>query len=382
MRPAVLSIVLLSLAFVPALAVAEQPPAAAPRAAFMPPVPVDDKPAPGSVELPASKAPAVDDARIEAVDSTTEVVKPPRVPEFLGDQAPIGSLRRLPSGQILGQGAVYVPSARYFKISDNGSPRPQTSDTFSFNYFYNLYDDVNARAGGGIQRTRIHREIFGMEWADKEGTMSFGLRLPLNTYNADNTVTGLDGTSTDLGDLTAFWKFRLWSDDATGSLLSAGLAVTPTTATGSFAGSTNLKVFHNTTMQPFFGWIWRHDRFYMQGFTAVDAPTDLNDVVMLENSLGMGFFLYQNERHRDKASYVDYLTAVIPTIELHVSTPLNHRGVLSLADPAGNPDQFNITGGINFEYGDASSVGVAFARPLIGPKMFDFQILFQVRYRY
>lgn len=380
MRLATCVTVLLTLPFLPARGVAEPPPVV--RVVMLPPIAVDSKPQPGPTEPAPAKSPTAGDAGVEAVDLTkekadtkAEKVCPPRVPEFFGDQAPIGSLRRLPSGQIQGQGAIYVPSARYFKISDNGSPRPQTSDTFSFNYFYNLYDDINTRAGGGIQRTRIHREIFGMEWADKDGSWSFGLRLPLNTYNAENTVSGLDGTSTDLGDLTAFWKYRIWSDDATGSLLSAGLAVTPTTANASFAGSTHTAVFHNTCLQPFCGWIWRHERFYLQGFTAVDAPTDLNDVVMLQNSVGAGFFLYQNQPGAG-------VTAVIPTVEVHVNTPLNHRGVLALNDPASNADQVNITGGINFEYGDASSAGLAFVRPLAGPRLFDFQVVFQVRYRY
>src|SRR5262249_5548444 len=47
-----------------------------------------------------------------------------RVPEMFGDQGPIGSMLRLPSGQIQGPGNIFVPSARYFKISDNDSPLP------------------------------------------------------------------------------------------------------------------------------------------------------------------------------------------------------------------------------------------------------------------
>jgi hypothetical protein len=364
MRLATVLAILLTLA--PAVNADQELPAVVPPAVVLPVSPVDSTPAPGPI--PVAKPAAAD---LPKVDTP----QPPRVPEFFGDQAPIGSLRSLPNGRILGTGAVFVPSARYFKISDNGSPRPQTDDTFSFNYFYNLFDDVNARAGGGIQRTRIHREVFGMEWADRDGNCSFGLRLPLNTYNAQNSVPGLDGTSTDLGDLTAYWKFRLWCDTATGSLLSAGLAVTPTTATGSFAGSDFLKVFHNTCLQPFCGWIWRYERLYLQGFTAVDAPTDLNDVVMLQNSVAVGYFLYQS-------GLPSGLTAVIPTVEVHVNTPLNHRGVGALADPAGNPDQVNVTGGVNFEFGDASSMGIAFTRPVTGPRLFDFQIVFQVRYRY
>src|SRR5262245_16632640 len=48
------------------------------------------------------------------------------VPEFLGDQTPMMSIRSLPSGQIIGNGVIYVPSVRYLKISDNDSPRPQS----------------------------------------------------------------------------------------------------------------------------------------------------------------------------------------------------------------------------------------------------------------
>jgi len=90
----------------------------------------------------------------------------------------------------------------------------------------------------------------------------------------------------------------------------------------------------------------------------------------------MGYFLYQ------KCNSTEGITAVVPTVEVHVNTPLNHRGVLAFTDPAGNPDQVNITAGVNFEYGDASSSGVAFSTPVTGPRMFSFQILFQVRYRY
>jgi hypothetical protein len=300
---------------------------------------------------------------------------PGHVPEFFGDQAPIGSLLTWPFGSANSRNTVYVPSARYFKISDDDSPRPQSRAYFSFNYFYNLNGDVNQAAGGGIQHTRIHREIWGAEWADPEGRSSVGLRLPLDTFNAANTVPGLDGTSTDIGDLTIVFKELLWEDRHSGSLLSAGLAVTPPTGPGSFAGSNNIKVFHNTSLQPFCGWIWSLGHFYLQGFTAVDAPTDLNDVVMLSNDFAMGYFLYQRPNG-------DGLTAVVPTVEVHVNTPLNHRGVLSLSDPAGNPDMVDLTSGIHLEYRDRSSMGVAFAVPVTGPRMFDFEILAQFRWRY
>jgi hypothetical protein len=299
---------------------------------------------------------------------------PLRPPELLGDQAPVNSLLLLPRGPIGGNGAIQVPSARYFKISDNESPRPQDRTYFSFNYFYNLDGAVNERAGGGIQHTRIHREIWGIEWADKEGTSSLGLRLPLNTYNAANTVPGLDGTSTDIGDLSIIFKYVAWKDDDTGRLVSAGLAVTPPTGPGSFAGAGYTKVFHTTGLQPFCGWIWTAGKFYVQGFTAVDAPTDLNDVVLLSNDLAIGYYVYQKPGEQ--------ISAVVPTFEVHVTTPLNHRGVLGLNDPAGTPDLIDLTGGIHFEYSDRSSMGVAFAMPVTGPRPFEFEILAQFRWRY
>jgi hypothetical protein len=293
----------------------------------------------------------------------------------LGDQAPVGSLLTLPNGQVQGRGALFVPSARYFKISDDESPRPQTREYVSFNYFYNLDGAVNQRAGAAVQHIRIHREVFGVEQADADGSGSMGLRLALDTFNAANSVPGLDGTSTDLGDLSVIFKEVLWQDRGTGRLLSAGLAVTPPTGPGSFAGANDIKVFHNTSLQPFCGWIWPEKQFYVQGFSAVDVPTDLNDVVLLSNDFAIGYFLYQRAGSGG-------LSAVVPTLELHVNTPLSHRGVLSQTDPAGTPDMIDLTGGVQFEHRDHTSLGIAFAVPVTGPRMFEFQILAQVRWRY
>jgi hypothetical protein len=296
---------------------------------------------------------------------------------MIGDQFPISSLLTLPivpSAKPAGAGVVLVPSAREFKISDNDSPRPQSRTYFSFNYVYDLDGAVNRLADSGIQHIRIHRETFGVEWAADDGSGSLGLRLPLNTFNAANNVPGLDGTSTDIGDLGVIFKRVLRSDTDSGDLVSAGLLVTAPTGPGSFAGSEHLKVFHNTGLQPFCGSIWNFGPLYLQHFTAVDAPTDLNDVVLLSNDVGVGYFLYQ--KHDAD------LSAVVPTVEVHVNTPLNHRGVLGLADKAGTPDTVDLTGGVNFEYRDHSDLAVGFAVPLTGPRPFDFEVLAQLRWRY
>jgi hypothetical protein len=327
--------------------------------------------------LPPVESTTVAPAEAPALEQASPATEPaaPRIPEMFGDQGPISSLLMLPAGQIAGRGAIYVPSVRYFKIADNASPRPQTASYFSFNYFYDLNGVINRRAGADIQHIRIHREIWGLELASEDGAASLGLRLPLNTFNAANRVQGLDGTSTDVGDLSVIFKYLLWRNPDSGSLLSAGLAVVAPTGPGSFAGSDDLKVFHHTGLQPFVGWIYACGPLFFQGFTAVDAVADLNDVVMLDNSVAVGYFLYQDFCKRD-------ITAVIPTVEVHVHTPLSHRGVLRLTDPAGSPDQVDITAGVQLEYRDRSSFGVAFATPVVGPRLYDFQILAQWRCRY
>src|SRR5437764_15128107 len=85
-RPTMFAVVILTLGLATARAIGqEQPPAL--RALFLPPVAVDSPPAPVEPVLP--RTPPAEHA--EAVDAKTPADSPPRVPEFLGDQPPIGS---------------------------------------------------------------------------------------------------------------------------------------------------------------------------------------------------------------------------------------------------------------------------------------------------
>ena len=40
--------------------------------------------------------------------------------------------------------------------------------------------------------------------------------------------------------------------------------------------------------------LWHFGDFYVQGFTALDIPTDSRDVTLWYNDVGLGYFLYQN----------------------------------------------------------------------------------------
>ena len=198
------------------------------------------------------------------------------------------------------------------------------------------------------------------------------MRLPLNTLSADSDVPGLGGSSTDIGDLSVILKYAVMRDRETGDVISAGLAVTAPTGPNDFAGFNNIQSLHEATLQPFVGYLYNWGDFYLHGFTSLDVPTDSRDVTILFNDIGIGYFLYRN-RAEDAL-----VTAVVPTFEVHVNTPLNHRGALNFADPAGTPDLVDLTLGTTVGLGRRSTLAVAFVAPVTGPKPFDFEVIAQL----
>ena len=81
---------------------------------------------------------------------------------------------------------------------------------------------------------------------------------------------------------------------------------------------------------------------YVQGFAGVNVPTDSRVVTMLYNDVGIGYFLHRAE---DPDAW---LTSVVPSMEVHVNTPLNHRGGFSdVGDPGATIDAVNLTFGLS-----------------------------------
>jgi hypothetical protein len=298
--------------------------------------------------------------------------------KMLGDQLgipPMGfgppGLREFPPVPGAIKGAVLVPSIRGFKIGDDESPEPQDRVYVDFNYFDDVNDAVNRRFGSDLHNIRVYRETFGLEKTFFEGAASVGLRLPLNTLSSDTVIPGLGGTSTDVGDLTVILKSMLWQSHDTGSLFSAGLAVTTPTGPDAFARADFITSFHSTTLQPFVGYLWNWSDFYVHGFTAIDIPTDSNDVTMLYNDVGIGYYLYRNRQCGQ------LLTGIVPTIEVHVNTPLNHRGAFNINDLAGTPDVVDLTTGTIFELRQRSTLAIGIVTPVTGPKPFNWEVLVQ-----
>jgi hypothetical protein len=164
---------------------------------------------------------------------------------------------------------------------------------------------------------------------------------------SSSSQTGV--TDTDFGDLNVILKYAVLNDHASGNLVSTGLVITtPTNPTDTF---------HDVKLQPFVGYLWNAGDWYVHGFASVAVPTDSNDTTVLFNDLGVGYWL---SRTADGGRLV---TALIPTAEVHVNTPLNHRG---------NPivDSVDLTQGVVFELRRRAWLTLGVSENLTGPKTY------------
>ena len=239
---------------------------------------------------------------------------------------------------------------------------------------------LNQRLGAPVRDILVYRYIFGVEKTFDDGNGSIGVRLPLDQLTSTPTVPArfkqFGGTSTALDDMDIYAKYILKQDPRTGSLISVGLAVTPTTGGGSFAGAKYIQYINTTLFQPFVGYIWTRRNFYLQGFSAFEFPVNPSQVTEMYNDVGMGYFLFRaNDPGR-------FLTAVAPTFEVHVSSPLNHRGFDNPSEVGGTPAVVNLTYGLNLEFSRNALLTFGFVTPVTGPRPFDYEALVLFNYRF
>jgi hypothetical protein len=272
-----------------------------------------------------------------------------------------------------------------FKVADNESPRPTDRVFFNYNFYDSVtgggaslprFDTVSTTIGGnpalvttivpGVPAPRIdvHREIAGFEKTFLDGDASVGLRAPVVEQAGAGAVGG-----SDFGDVTVVLKYAFLNDRATGDVLSGGLAVTVPTGPGVPLQTGDL---HSTLLQPWVGYARNFDRFYVQGFTSLVVPTDRLDATLLCNDVGAGYALYRSAADR-------LVSAVVPALEAHVTTPLNHRDETS---PIAVPDLVVLTAGSHFSLYDRGLLSVGVAVPVTGPRAFDVEALVQLNWRF
>jgi hypothetical protein len=259
-----------------------------------------------------------------------------------------------------------VPQFTYgaFKITENESPRPTTRAYFSY-YFY---DQVYRHVGGpDVPRITLHQQIFGYEQAFADGQFSVGVRLPYNQLVSPGFFN-----DTSLGNLTFITKGVIVENEETGSLLSAGLAVTAPTGNPPIASTISGRKVNSTLLQPYLGYILAGESAFLQGFSSIVVPTDTGDATFIANDFAVGYFLYRCPGSR--------LSGVVPVFEFHLNTPVDHRGTRD--EPVGFVDQLTLLGGTHFQFFDRSSLGFAVGAPITGPRPFSLQLTIQANFRF
>jgi hypothetical protein len=286
---------------------------------------------------------------------------------------------------------VHVPIHGAAKVGENTSPRPQDR-VFGA---YNFYNDLRGPVAGAtvpvrnVQTTTVdtgiaivtttstsfipgtpyvdlHREVFGFEKTFLDGRASIEVRLPILQQ-----PSGANGFAyNNIGDLTIVGRYAFILDGDTGDVLSAGLAVTA--PTGRPIQTIDGPV-RTVLIQPWFGYIWNADRFFVQGIHSIAIPTDSRDVTLLYNDFGVGYWLYRGDRSRA----VNFL---VPAVEAHVTTPLTHRN--DPAAPIIGLDTVNLTAGLHVGVLRNSVLTVGVATPITGPRPFGVEAFALFNWRY
>jgi hypothetical protein len=267
-----------------------------------------------------------------------------------------------------------IPAVDGYRISNNESPLPQCRVFYYLNDFQSPFDAANRALGGNASTPYAIRNTFGFEYAFLDGNASVGLRLPINTLQVDSSLPGAQAEDTSIGDLFLVSKLLLYRSEA-GSAISTGLAMTLPTGRRTFAGvdQGDVGVNHYVYLQPYLGYLWRPmERLYVQGFSSIDVPMNSNDVTLMYNDVGVGYFAYVGQ---------GLITSVAPTVELRVTTPLNHVGVLN-GGIYGETQVVECLGGVTAELSRRATVSFGAGAPLTGPKPYDWMFLAQINFRF
>ncbi|MCS7466144.1 hypothetical protein NZK35_05580 [Stieleria sp. ICT_E10.1] len=278
------------------------------------------------------------------------------------------------------------------KIAEGGSVLPQDRVFFRYSYI----GDV-AYGGGGLSRFTP-----GFEKSFLNQLFSFEVRLPFVADAATNVTADGRSLSTnsdaEVGNVMMYFKALLLKTN--NYAISGGLGLALPSAESIEInlsnGSPLLRVANDSVqIQPFLGGLYMPgDKWFAQGFTQFSFATSDNAVYLnpdgnglqqagsisdpsyLFADLAVGCFAYRNDQ-------ADYLTAIIPTFELHQTSSLDDAGAVS----AGNLQVGNFSGSTSitsavlattFEFGLHTNLTAAYAFPLSSnDRQYDGALRFQ-----
>lgn len=324
--------------------------------------------------------------RLLAVGNGQMIPRPPVPPLPPGPNPPI---EPIPVGAIA-KSKVVIPYGRSFKLAENMSPLPQDRLSFAFNYYDGVQEAQNRGLGGLMGGMKVYRYLFTFEKTFLDGLASIGVRESIDTLTATSIYyPGLAGTSTALGDVNVFGKLVLWENlemptanqggfnaavapvagQLQGSVVTGGLSVRVPTGPSNFAGSPFSFSPRDVGIQPFLGYYVSRGNWYLQGFESIDVPTSGENVTMLYSDMGLGYWLYRNQRPGA------LIRGISPTLEAHVNIPLTNTNLWDMTDLYATATAVNLTYGVNTVIGDRSLLSLGLVTPVTGPKPFDYEVV-------
>jgi hypothetical protein len=270
------------------------------------------------------------------------------------------------------------------KIGENQSPMPADRVYISYNYFNSIQapggspgqvnsqamlvggvpTTINTPVPGGAPSIDLHSQTFGFEKTFLDGAASIGMRLPVAQVQGDGSIG-----QQDVGDISTLLNFAFFRDRATGSVLAGGLMVTAPTGP---PVNTTVGNIHPWVLQPFFGYRWSMDRLYIQGFTSLAVPSDTREMLGMFNDVAVGYWVYRSGAEQ-------LISAIIPTLEAHVTTPLDHRNP---SDPINLPDFVALTAGVHIGLANRAMLTVGTTVPVTAPRLFPIEAVAQFNLRY
>jgi hypothetical protein len=267
-----------------------------------------------------------------------------------------------------------IPTAGGYQIADNESPIPQTRWFYYMDNWENVFAAANRGLGNNASLPFAMRNTLGFEQALFDGGASIGLRLPIDTLRVDSSLPGTQADDTAIGDLFLVTKVLFYRTDA-GSAVSGGLALTLPTGTRSFAGVSqgDVGLDHHGNLQPYVGYLWRPTEWlFLQGFSSIAVPMNPSDVTLMYNAVGVGCLFTRR---------YGWLTALAPTAELRVTTPLNHTGIGGGGVYA-ETQIVQFLAGLTMEMNRQTNLTFGVGVPLTGPQPYDWEFMIQLNYRF
>lgn len=213
-----------------------------------------------------------------------------------------------------------------------------------------------------VEQTNLYQEVFGFEKTFLDGYASIGLRAPVLQFQGDGSL----GQS-DFGDLSLVLKYLFLNNPDLGVLASGGMVLTLPTGPDTILAPGG-SALNPTVFQPYVGGLYSTGRAYVQGFSSVAVPTDFREATLWFNDLAVGYRVYQS-------AVPAVFTGFTPVAEIHVNTPLNHRG---FGAPNGVPDSVLFTGGCHFTLFHRTRLTVGVGGPATAPHPADMGVFTQL----